>query len=558
MVGLADLEIIGASKRHPGLKRGMLVDENREVLVKLFPDAETLPDSSRYRFRSEAERFTRVEHRNLVRFLAVDVDDDQGLYVILERPPGRSLGKRLREGNPIVPDEAVAVMTKVALALHYLHAHGLVHRNVSPRSIWVENGEPTLADPALLRDLEPESVRVGSGRYAGRPEIWAPEQVGDQEELTPATDVYGLGATLYALLVGKPPFVDLDEAQRLEAITKEKPPAPSTLRPGISPDLDAICLRCLQKDPAKRYGSAGAVADDLARLQRREPVSAAAELDRASPYHPFTELLVALLAVASMVAVGLAWDARARLSDQAFALRQAKSVAHQRGGRITALEQALEESRAELERARARSQAPPRDLVSPTDRRRAEALFNEGFAATVRGAYDEAIERFGEALKLDPHYARALVNRGYARSKLERHSEAISDFDRALALDADFAEAWSNRGNSRQALGHYEQAVGDYSRALSIDPEYRRAYANRATALFKLERYQEAIADCDQALALDPEHAQALACRGLSQARLGETQAAQADLTRSLELAPNHPRAGTLREELAKLSPGDD
>ena len=548
MLTLAELEHLGPAKRFRGMDLARVPGQDAEVLIKVFPDAAALPESSRYQFRAEAERYGRLKHPNLVKLLAVDVDDEQGLYLILEQPRGRSLGRRVREGGPIRPDEAIELITRVALALHYLHAHGLVHRNVAPRSIWVEDDDPVLGDPALLRDLDPRSVSVKSGRYRGRPEIWAPEQAADQPDaLTPATDVYGLGATLYAMLVGEAPFADVDELDREAAILSRPPTPPSVLRPGLPKALDAVCLRCLEKDPARRYPSAGAVADDLGRLVRDEPLLL---VEDTRPFPVVLELLVVLLAVGSMVCVWLAWDARSALQDRAFELHQARDALSERDRRLAALRQELADAQRALTAARAALPQGP----SPEARRAAEARFTRGFEATLAGDYERAIADFDAVLKVLPQHARALVNRGYAHSRLGRHTAAIADFDRALAIDAELTEAWSNRGNSRQALGQLELAILDYDRALQIQPDYGRAWANRATARYKLGEFERAAADCDRALALDAEDAAALACRGLSLLELGNAEQARQDLTRSLRLAPEHPRSDALRAALERAS----
>ena len=114
MLTLAELEHLGPAKRFRGMDLARVPGQDAEVLIKVFPDAAALPESSRYQFRAEAERYGRLKHPNLVKLLAVDVDDEQGQYLILEQPRGRSLGRRVREGGPIRPDEAIEMITRVA------------------------------------------------------------------------------------------------------------------------------------------------------------------------------------------------------------------------------------------------------------------------------------------------------------------------------------------------------------------------------------------------------------------------------------------------------------
>jgi formylglycine-generating enzyme required for sulfatase activity len=244
------------------------------------------------RFRTEAEAAARLQHANIVAVFEVGVHD--GLpFCALELCPGGSLADRLR-GEPLLPRQAAEVAQKLAGAIHYAHQQGVIHRDLKPHNILLAPASGLLSSDAsgsggstALADLVPKVADFGlakklddtgqtaSGAILGTPSYMAPEQAqGQTKKVAPAADVYSLGAILYECLTGRPPFRAATKLDTLLQVIGDEPIPPSRLAPKTPRDLETICLKCLQKDPARRYPSALALADDLRRFLEHEPILA--------------------------------------------------------------------------------------------------------------------------------------------------------------------------------------------------------------------------------------------------------------------------------------------
>src|SRR5262249_34072937 len=168
------------------------------------------------------------------------------------------------------PHEAARILATVARAVHDAHRHGYLHRDLKPANILLDaQGKLYVTDFGLARRLGEDSGLTQSGAILGTPSYMAPEQAGGQSrEVGPAGDVYSLGAILYELLTGRPPFRAPTVMETMVQILERDPTPPGRVRPGVPPELEAICLKCLEKDPAARYPSAEALAEDLERSLR--------------------------------------------------------------------------------------------------------------------------------------------------------------------------------------------------------------------------------------------------------------------------------------------------
>jgi serine/threonine-protein kinase len=222
------------------------------------------------RFRREAEAVARLQHPNVVQVYEVGEQDGRP-YLALEYVGGGSLAERL-DGRPQPPDEAARLVRAVALAVHAAHQRGIVHRDLKPANVLLtEDGTPKVTDFGLAKLLtcDPGASAAGqtqTGAVLGTPSYMAPEQaLGDVHAIGPHTDVHALGALLYELLTGRPPFGGSTLLETLEQVRSVEPLPPSRLRPDVPRDLETICRKCLEKEPARRYPSAQALADDLGR-----------------------------------------------------------------------------------------------------------------------------------------------------------------------------------------------------------------------------------------------------------------------------------------------------
>jgi hypothetical protein len=226
------------------------------------------------RFTREAEAVARLRHPNIVQIY--HVGDHLGVpYLALEFIDGPSLKTRLA-GQVLEPERAAQLVETLARAIHHVHERGIIHRDLKPGNVLVgTDGVPKICDFGLAKMLDEGTGHTQSGDILGTPSYMAPEQAtGQLRDVGPATDVYALGAILYELLTGRPPFAAATSQQTLAEVRTRAPVPPGQLRPGLPRDLEAICLRCLQKQPHKRYPSALALAEDLRRAVAVDPGAA--------------------------------------------------------------------------------------------------------------------------------------------------------------------------------------------------------------------------------------------------------------------------------------------
>jgi serine/threonine-protein kinase len=283
---------------------------NRNVALKVIGLGQWATPAHLKRFRLEAEAAASLDHPYIVPIYEVGEQDGQ-CYFSMKFIEGGQLDEVVKH-TPISIRQAAELMAKVARTVHYAHEHGILHRDIKPGNILLDaKGETHLTDFGLARLVESESTVTRTLEVLGTPSYMAPEQAaGDNAKLTRATDVYGLGAVLYQLLTGHPPFAGGTTYETIKLLLETEPRQPRLWNPKIDRDLSTICLKCLGKDPQRRYSSALALAEDLERWLKHEPIRArrTGVLTRGKKWvrrNPttavLTALLVALLAAISVI-----------------------------------------------------------------------------------------------------------------------------------------------------------------------------------------------------------------------------------------------------------------
>jgi hypothetical protein len=294
---------------------------NRRVALKMIGGGPLPAEREITRLTTEAEAVSRLQHPNVVQIYEVGVYRGQP-FLALELVEGGTLADRLRSG-PLTPWSAAELIETLAKAVHAVHERGIVHRDLKPANVlFTQPGEgaplgiPKLTDFGLAKLLDGGSNPTRSGETLGTPGYMAPEQVTGGKDIGPAADVYGLGAILYESLTGRAPFSGATIAETLLRVGHSDPQPLSQLRSGIPRDLQTICLKCLEKSPARRYGSAAALADDLQRFLRGEPVHArpvgalgrAWKLVRRYPLVAALVVLVFVAVIAGLIGVLVQWQ----------------------------------------------------------------------------------------------------------------------------------------------------------------------------------------------------------------------------------------------------------
>jgi serine/threonine protein kinase len=247
---------------------------NRTVPLKVISLGQWASKAHLKRFRREAEAAASLEHPGIVPIHEVG-ERDGSCYFSMKFIEGGQVDDVVRR-TPMSIRQAVELIAKVARTVHYAHEHGILHRDIKPGNILLDaKGEPHLTDFGLARLVETESTLTCTLEVLGTPSYMAPEQaLGNNSAISSVTDVYGLGAVLYQLLTGQPPFAGGTTYETIKLLLDSEPKPPRLLNPKIDRDLSTICLKCLEKDPKRRYSSALALAEDLEHWLKHEPIAA--------------------------------------------------------------------------------------------------------------------------------------------------------------------------------------------------------------------------------------------------------------------------------------------
>ena len=226
------------------------------------------------RFRAEASAAASLQHPNIVAIHEVGVHQGEQ-YFAMDYVEGQSLAKLLANG-PLPARSAASYLKTIAEAIHYAHERGILHRDLKPSNVLIDaSNQPRVTDFGLARRLEGDSELTVTGQVLGSPNYMPPEQaMGRRGKVSRRSDVYSLGAMLYHLLTGRPPFVGEGLTDTLEQVLNSEPVSPRLLNPSAPRDLETICLKCLEKEPDKRYATSQALADELGRFLNHEPVRA--------------------------------------------------------------------------------------------------------------------------------------------------------------------------------------------------------------------------------------------------------------------------------------------
>jgi tRNA A-37 threonylcarbamoyl transferase component Bud32 len=247
---------------------------NRDVALKMIRAGALASPEEVQRFLREAEAAANLQHPNIVAIHEVGEQDGQH-YFTMDYVAGRDLGALVKDG-PLPPNRAAFYVKIIAEAIHFAHQRGTLHRDLKPQNVLIDAADqPRITDFGLAKIMKEDSPLTQSGVVMGSPSYMPPEQAASRySDIGPASDVYSLGAMLYELLTGRPPFRAATALATLREVMEDEPDAPRRLKADIPPDLETICLKCLEKLPFARYPTARALAEELDRYLKGEPILA--------------------------------------------------------------------------------------------------------------------------------------------------------------------------------------------------------------------------------------------------------------------------------------------
>jgi WD40 repeat protein len=452
---------------------------NRLVALKMVLAGQRASASERARFKSEAEAVARLQHPNIVQIYEIG-EADGTPYFSLEYLDGGSLDRKLAE-NPLAPTPAAQLLVPLARAMHAAHAQGIVHRDLKPANVLLaRDGTPKITDFGLAKRLDADQAQTRTGAVLGTPCYMSPEQaLGDIHNVGPATDIYSLGAVLYELLTGRPPFRGASVLDTLEQVRFDEPVSPRRLQPKVPRDLDTICLKCLHKDPVRRYETAAALADDIERLLRSEPIRARpvgvgerlVRWIRRNPALAAVSAAIAVTILVAFVAVSLSRNQAIRARNDANDAKNAALNLATDNERLAQQEQ-TQRQQAELQTTR--------------------LLYEQAYARCQQGD-PRSLHWLARALEHAHHVGASDVERAVRRQltawrnypfklqAMHQHSGEISaadlspDGSKAITGSMDgFAQVWDVE--TGQPLGPRLE-LGGWVRAVAFSPDGRKAVA---------------------------------------------------------------------------------
>jgi tetratricopeptide (TPR) repeat protein len=461
----------------------------RLVALKVLLAGPFATPADRQRFRNETEMVASLDHQYIVPIYEVGELGRQP-YFSMKFLEGGSLAAYL-EGHRLDSQAAARMMFRLAEAVHYAHQRGILHRDLKPANVLLDGiGRPHLSDFGLARWLAEEKGVSGSGTILGTPSYMAPEQAsGQRSRVTTAADVYGLGAILYHLLTGRPPFRGDTPLETLQLVQHGRPERPRTLNPQLDPGLEAICLKCLEPEPSRRYGSAELVAKDLGCWLAGEPIEArpmgsAEQLWRWCRRNPAVAGLAAALAFALLAGVaGVTWKWRQAEANAAIARHHERTAEANAASALRNL-QAAEAARTEADANYQKANHAVEQMLTRVGAKHLAHV--PGMTRVRRALLQDALHYYQGVLQqksTDPavrqETARAYAKVGQISRQLGEHAQAEEAFRQGIALQEQLVADFPDRAAYRHELGggliNWALVCQETGRHAQAEQLYRRA-----------------------------------------------------------------------------------
>eukprot|EP00913_Durusdinium_trenchii_P013411 g12592.t1 len=608
---------------------------NRIVALKMIKAGELAGDEEIKRFHAEAEAAAKLDHPGIVPIYEVGEWRTGGSgppmhFFSMGFVEGRSLADRLKEG-PLAPKDGAAMLKTIAEAVQYAHDKGIVHRDLKPANVLLADdrtdtsraietepgraardisdsrttpteipadaprlgagqlGSPRITDFGLAKNIATDSGMTATGQILGTPSYMPPEQAsGRLEEVGPRSDVYSLGAMLYAVLTGRPPFQAANAIETLKQVTEREPVSPAQLNPAVDRDLETICLKCLEKDVVKRYASARDFAADLSRYLEGKPILARPvgpvektwRWCRRNPMTTAVVLLVLLLATGGPLMALVQSELRARANREAGLAKQATQEAEQN-----------------LATARVRSRALQMTIsqwvqTTKNSRLLKEPRFKDELREMLKQArmhYEQFIDEYMDVddAEVRKQVVQAMIDIGYINSESGSKTEAIASYRRLekfllngtrseSSLGQDDRDAlavcYNNLGSLFLATGDTKNSLKAYDDAFRVvsalaredarfDESLALAYFNlgvlhrvRGDGDTALSKYRKALEIRKRLLKREPESVEVRRNVGISLRNIAELHAA---FGRTDEALQSYLKVLSIQKKLTEEVPSD-
>jgi len=459
---------------------------NRTVALKVISLGQWASKAHLKRFRREAEAAASLDHPCIVPIYEVD-ERDGSCYFSMKFVEGGQLDEVTRR-EPMPIRRAVELIAKVARTVHYAHEHGILHRDIKPGNILLDaKGEPHLTDFGLARLVESESSVTHTLDILGTPSYMAPEQaVGNNTAVGNATDVYGIGAVLYQLLTGHPPFAGGATYETIRLLLDTEPRQPRLLNPKIDRDLSTICLKCLEKDPKRRYSSALALAEDLDHWLKHEPIQARriglfARGGKWVQRNPTSALLAASLIALAAAAGWIVWESeliRQPLTT-GIAVLPFENLSEQREDAAAFVDGVQDDILTKLARIADLKVISRTSVMEYRDKRNVRQIGND---LRVSHVLEGSVRRIGTRLRMN---AQLIDTRTDTHVWVEQYDRDLNDL---FAIQSEIAQKIAGQLRAKispaEKLAIERKPTGDlvafelYSRAISLTPTSRAPSAD--------------------------------------------------------------------------------
>jgi serine/threonine protein kinase/Flp pilus assembly protein TadD len=574
--------------------RALQRDLKRIVALKVMKEGEGASKKQIKRFQRETETAAKLQHPNVV--AVHEVGCHQGFhYFTMDLIEGDALDQVVKRGEKMPLERVLQIVEEVARAVHYAHGKGIIHRDLKPANILLDtDGHPKVTDFGLAKSIDHKSMLTRTGAVVGTPFYMPPEQAKGDNDIDQRADVYALGVILYELLTLKLPFHGETTMEVYRKILEEDPLPPKHHDPRIPPDIQTICLKAMDREPARRYQSAKDLADDVQRFLQGEPILARPlnvfqKVWRRAKKNMPVVVVGAVTCFALVLSLGVIFWKHQRYNKQQKDLATERewssfttefenqkinvksqisaAIAHMKDHDPNGALGDLKEGVRILDDLPKLSQDfkwNPREKASQFldgQKKDLAAVYRDAWKQTGDAwqmrespdAFDEALKAYGHALDHDPESKEALdVHLAIARvlARMGRFEDALKTLASVLDKEPGNEKALLQRGQVWDLRQEHLKAIEDYTKVIDKELESAEAYLLRGRSFFELHQYSKAKEDFEKVLERKDSDWQAYIERGRVKAALGDWSGAAEDLTEAIDLQPSFPDGYYYRAEI--------